>query len=67
MKRAMQPDAIRCQPVRSCGSTGRKGRQGAGGRERRRLVGWLVGRWVVVVVVVVVVMMICYDYDYGYG
>lgn len=30
MKDAMQPDAIRCQSVRSCGSTGRKGRQGMG-------------------------------------
>lgn len=35
MKMATQPDAIRCQVVRSCGSTGVKGREGTG------LVGWV--------------------------
>lgn len=34
MKEATQPDAIRCQVVRSCGSTGGKGREVEG-------LGWL--------------------------
>lgn len=50
MNKAMQSDAIRCQAVRSCGSTGGKGREGQG----REALGW---------VVLVAAVMICYDYD----